>query len=188
MILITSPPCLLPGIQMMSFSFEPLKEDDLALMCNWLQEPLIKKYYGKGQCITLDEIKAKYMPRILGTKNVPSFIICSDEIPIGFIQYYLLTEHLPEGISGYENALFMQYDTSDMVGIDCFIANAVNRGKGLGSQLINKFIADLVRFRAVIVDPDQHNLQAINCYKKAGFKDTNYSEDPNYLVMIKKLL
>jgi len=152
---------------MKPFSFELLSEPDLQLMYDWFQESTIKASYARGQVFSLKDIKDKYLPRILGKDNIPSYIIKDNRRPIGFIQYYLLTEHLPEGIKSYTNPLFHQYPADDIAGIDCFIAHAENRGKGLGSQLIHKFIADfLVRFRAVIVDPDIQNQQAIRCYEK----------------------
>ncbi|HAT8252213.1 TPA: GNAT family N-acetyltransferase, partial [Legionella pneumophila] len=73
-------------------------------------------------------------------------------------------------------------------GIDLFIAESEGRGRGLGVELINRFIDKfLTRFKAVVVDPDVNNQQAIRCYEKAGFQQTDFSQDPNHLIMIKPL-
>ena len=157
-------------------------------MYDWFQDATIKASYARGQLFSLADIKEKYLPRILGKDNIPSYIIKDNQRSIGFIQCYLLTEHLPEGIMSHNSPLFHQYLADEIAGIDCFIAHPENRGKGLGPQLIQQFIDDfLMHFRAIMVDPDTHNQQAIKCYVKAGFKEMTFSENPEHLVMIKKL-
>lgn len=100
----------------------------------------------------------------------------------------MLSEHLPEGILNYKNSLFNQYSSDQIVGIDCFIASAMDRGNGLGIQLINDFISDfLMCFKGVLVDPAYDNTFAIRCYEKACFKKTTYSENKDYLVMLKTI-
>ena len=94
-------------------------------------------------------------------------------------------EFLPEGIKGLENPLFQQYNVKDIVGIDLFIAEEKGRGKGLGVELIGQFINEfLTEFKAIIVDPNVSNQQAIRCYEKAGFKKTDLSQDSNHLIML----
>jgi aminoglycoside 6'-N-acetyltransferase len=173
---------------MNQFEFKTLEEADLGLLYRWFQDPTIKQHYARGRAFTSKDIKNKYLPRILGEENIPSFIAYKNNNPIGFIQYYVLSEHLPEGILNYKNSLFSQYSPDEVVGIDCFIASGSNRGQGIGAQLINDFIAEfLMQFRSVIVDPAYDNTFAIRCYEKADFKKTAYSEDKNYLVMLKTI-
>jgi Acetyltransferase (GNAT) domain len=84
--------------------------------------------------------------------------------------------------------LFDEATPEQLVGIDLFIAEPSCRGVGLGRQIIRRFIAkQLYRFKAVVVDPQIGNEQAIACYQKAGFVPTQYSEDANYLLMINML-
>ena len=85
--------------------FKPLHEDDLQLLYQWFQEPTINQLYARDQAWSLKDIENKYLPRLIGHDNVPSFIIYSDHNPIGFIQYYCLSEHYPEGIQK-ESSLF----------------------------------------------------------------------------------
>lgn len=171
-----------------TLQFRPLRERDLDLLYHWFQEPIINQLYGRSKSWTPENIKHKYLPRIQGKEFVPSFIIYNNTRPIAFIQYYCLTEHFPEGIPVHTHPLFKEYNPDEIVGIDLFIANDRDRGKGLGQQIINRFIADfLMTYRAVIVDPDTNNSQAIRSYQKAGFEQTTYSEDPKYLIMIKNI-
>ena len=88
--------------------FKPLHEDDLQLLYQWFQEPTINQLYARGQAWSFKDIENKYLPRLTGHDNVPSFIIYSDHKPIGFIQYYCLSEHYPEGIQ-QESPLFKSY-------------------------------------------------------------------------------
>jgi RimJ/RimL family protein N-acetyltransferase len=174
---------------MKSFVFNPLAENDLILLHRWFQEPIINQWYARGKHWSLEAIRGKYGPRILGKENVPSFIIYRDNTPIGFIQYYQFENGYPEGIQGDHNSLFKQYKQSDLVGIDLFIAEENMRGQGFGIKIINQFIDDfLSQFSAVVVDPEFSNGTAIRCYEKAGFMKTAFSEDANYLVMVKQLV
>jgi aminoglycoside 6'-N-acetyltransferase len=186
--LTTYQPCQWNEMIMNGFEFKLLDEKDLALLHRWFQEPTIKQSYARGQRFTLEDIKNKYLPRIKEQENVRSFIAYRDNIAIGFIQYYQITESsLPEGVKSYNSPLFKQYTPNELAGIDCFIASAENRGKGLGQDMINTFITEfLLNFKAIIVDPDKSNQSAIRCYEKAGFKTSNYSEDNHYLVMLKE--
>jgi len=171
---------------MNSLQFKRLCENDLELLYTWFKEPTINQMYARNQIWSLEDIQKKYLPRILGQENVPSFIIIQNSTPMGFIQCYCLTDYLPEGILGYNNSLFTEYTPQELVGIDLFITKDRDRGKGLGETIINCFITQfLTRYRAVIVDPDKNNIQAIRCYEKAGFINSSFSEKPNYVVMIK---
>jgi aminoglycoside 6'-N-acetyltransferase len=67
--------------------FKPLQKDDLQLIYQWFQEPTINQLYARGQTWSFKDIENKYLPRLTGYDNVPSFIIYSDNKPIGFIQY-----------------------------------------------------------------------------------------------------
>nr|HAT8713249.1 GNAT family N-acetyltransferase [Legionella jordanis] len=174
---------------MSHFIFKPLTVEDLNQLYQWFQEPTINYWYARDKNWTLNEIKEKYEHRILGKEQVPSFIVYVDNSPFGFIQYYLLTESLPDGIDGYDSVLFQQYKAKDLVGIDLFIAEENGRSKGLGVELIDQFINKfLTCFKAIVVDPNVNNQHAIRCYEKAGFNQTGFSEDSNHLIMIKSLL
>lgn len=45
------------------------------------------------------------------------------------------------------------------------------------ATLVNEFLS---HFHLLVVDPYIKNIQAIRCYKKSGFEESNNSEDPNY--------
>jgi len=170
------------------FKFKILKQNDFTLLYQWFQEPAINQWYARGKHWSLEAIREKYEPRTLGQENVPSYIIYKNETPIGFIQYYQLEHSFPEGIHGQHNLLLKQFNQADLVGVDLFIADGNLRGQGFGNRIINQFIESfLSNFSAVVVDPEVLNSAAISCYTKSGFMKTSFSEDPNYLVMVKPL-
>lgn len=171
-----------------SIQFKQLVEEDLELMYSWFKEPIINQMYARGQSWSLDDIRQKYLPRILGYEKVPSFIILEEGQPIGFIQYYCFVDFLAEGIIDNDNSLFDKYSSKNTAGIDLFIADSLNRGIGLGSNIINRFIATyLQKFQCIVVDPDKNNLKAIRCYEKSGFVKSTFSKHPTYILMIKEL-
>ncbi|WP_058514875.1 GNAT family N-acetyltransferase [Legionella santicrucis] len=171
-----------------SLAFKPLKKADLRLVFEWFQELIIKQSYARNQNWPMEAIEAKYMPRIEGKDPVPSFIIYSNQKPIGFIQYYCLKDHYPEGVSSSENKLFSEISPEEVVGIDLFIAEESHRGKGLGQIITHSFITEkLAHYKAVVVDPSMDNIQAIRCYQKAGFSITMHSQNPEYVLMLKAI-
>jgi aminoglycoside 6'-N-acetyltransferase len=167
--------------------FKPLREVDLTILWKWFQEPTINQLYARGQNWSLTDIENKYLPRLIGQDNVPSFIIHLDNNAIGFIQYYCLSEDYPEGIQK-GSSLFKRHYPNQIAGIDLFIATHENRGQGLGVVIINQFINEfLTLFRLVVVDPSHDNIHAIRCYEKAGFEQSNYSENESYCIMLRSI-
>jgi len=65
---------------MSNLSFAPLTLNDLSLLHQWFQEPVIHKLYGRSQNWSMAEIERKYKPRILGKEHIPSFIIHLDSL------------------------------------------------------------------------------------------------------------
>lgn len=170
------------------FKFKPLHKNDLHLLYQWFQEPTINQWYARGKDWSLNEIKEKYEPRLSGKEYIPSFIVYKADVPVGFIQYYLLERNLSEGIQDSHNLLFKQYNQNELAGIDLFIATEAMRGKGLGKKVINQFIEEFLgKFAAVVVDPEVNNIAALRCYEKAGFQRTTFSENPYYFLMVKSL-
>lgn len=171
----------------MNITFKILQKTDLSLLHQWFQEPMVKKWYARDIDFSLEDIHKKYLPRILGQENVFSFIVNLDEKSIGFIQYYALNHYLPEGIQE-KNAIFRIAKSNQMAGIDFFIGEPSCRGKGLGQKILLQFSKLFLKthFLIEIVDPSVHNKRAIGCYQQCGFTGTSYSEDKNFIILIKQ--
>jgi aminoglycoside 6'-N-acetyltransferase len=68
-------------------SFRALDRGDLPMMYRWLNTPHVAEWWSdEGR--SLDEIVAKYSPRIDGKEDVRCFVIVIDGTTIGYIQEY----------------------------------------------------------------------------------------------------
>lgn len=79
----------------MKISFRCLSEADFTLLLKWLEEPHVKAWWDPEIQWTLDLIKEKYGSYVKGyklygnvRKSINAYIICIDEVPIGYIQLY----------------------------------------------------------------------------------------------------
>lgn len=173
----------------MKINFVPLEQQHLKLIHKWFQEPSVKKWYARGLTFSYGDIEKKYLPRIQGDEQTPSYIININDQNIGFIQYYSLINGFPEGITNINNALFKLQQRKNICGIDLFIAEGDLRGKGIGVDIINNFIERFLtnNFKMICIDPSIDNLQAVRCYEKSGFEPTNFSEDHNHIILIKNI-
>ncbi len=163
------------------FNFKSLQEDDLTLLCAWLDKPHVKAWWNDG--FTHDEIKEKYRRRI-GDPIVVPFIVYLDEVPIGFIQYY----HADKVGDGW-----WPDEVEGTVGIDQFIGEEDYLNRGYGSKMIAEFVKKLFAtpgIKKIITDVDPKNQRAIRCYEKVGFKFVKELMTPDglaYLMEQKKI-
>lgn len=58
-----------------TITFKLLTKDDLALLHDWFQKPLIQQWYAKGKTFTLEMIKEKYLPRIFNPDSLSVLVI-----------------------------------------------------------------------------------------------------------------
>ena len=83
---------------------------------------------------------------------------------IGFIQAYVAMD---SGDGWWEE----ERDPGTR-GIDQFLANAQQLGRGLGTAMVRAFVAQLFQDPAVTkvqTDPSPKNERAIRCYRRVGF-------------------
>jgi aminoglycoside 6'-N-acetyltransferase len=176
---------------MLHVNFRKLELTDIELIYNWFKKPEINKWYARGKSWDYEEIENKYLPRIIGSENIPSFIIEFDDIQIGFIQYYPLTAFLPDGFS-IEQAGQYQIDLNKAAGMDLFIGEPLLLGKGYGPKALYKFLESIVfkKFDVVFVDPESINIRAIKAYTKCGFKplDENHQSKVHLMILYKEAL
>ena len=148
---------------------------DLPMLHEWLNRPHIVRWWGGEACRpTLADVRAKYLPRVLGKEAVTPYIAMLGQEPIGFAQSYVA---LGSGGGWWED------ETDPGVrGIDQSLANAADLGKGLGTKLVRALVERLFADPAVTkvqTDPAPHNLRAIRCYEKAGFVQSRHITTPD---------
>ncbi len=148
-------------------SFRALREADLPLMHRWLNTPHVSEWWSLdgNHHPSLEEVEAKYSPRVLGRENVDCYIFSCDDKPTGMIQACDMDKELKE------KADFGLQD--NCVGIDLFIGEENSIHRGLGSRIVRQFLKQIVfadkKAAACSVDPYAENKIAIKCYQKAGF-------------------
>ncbi len=149
----------------MSVIFSPLAENDLELLCQWLNRPHVMQWWG-GVPKTLQEIRDKYLPRISG--EVPSMgYICHENGPVGYIQTHWLVD-FPDYVEKLGDGI-----EPNMAAIDIFISDEKNLHRGLGQAIIRDFLREIVFAKmgaaACTVGPSIENKPSIRAYEKAGF-------------------
>jgi len=133
------------------------------LMHRWLNDDFVARWWPGWP--RLEQVRARYAPRIEGTEPTRCFIAEIDTIPIAFIQCYYIRDW-PDYAIGDEAA--------NSAGIDLFIADRTRAYQGLGPRIIREFLGCVVfaefEVDSCIIGPAQNNYAAIRAYEKAGFK------------------
>jgi aminoglycoside 6'-N-acetyltransferase Ib len=157
----------------MRFEFKPVTESDLELLFEWLNRPHVAEWWDGP--ISLAEVGDKYLPRLSLDASVHSHIARLNGIPVGFIQSYVV---MAQQTSGW----WLDETDPDAVGIDQFLADAENLGKGMETDIVSQFVEFLFQDPAVTkiqTDPAATNLRAIRCCEKAGFRKIGIVETPD---------
>ena len=141
-------------------------DDDFDLMAKWLSDPAVLQFYeGLSNSYCREKVIRKFGPRALGEDRVEACIFEFQKIPIGYIQFYELSESMK-----------VEYEivgSGNVYGIDLFIGETQYWNQGLGSVVVKKMINYLFQEKKavkVFIDPQTRNHRAIRCYEKCGFK------------------
>ena len=126
----------------------PATDDDLDLLVGWLADPEVYRWW-EDRPLSREEVADLYTGR--REPEVEPFIIETDRMPIGYLQWWQGTE-----TSG---------------GIDLFLVPSA-RGRGLGpdaARAAATFLLDERGWMEVTVDPVVDNVRAIRAFERAGF-------------------
>ncbi len=140
---------------MTDVSFIPVSEHHRPLLKTWLSAAHVRAWWGE----TESELALIYD----GKGEHEPFIAFVDSEPVAYIQAWWPGQH-PD--LGWQRGM-----DSSTRGIDLFIGEDKNTGRGLGAVIIKDFAARLFGEGAqrLVIDPDSRNARAIACYKKVGF-------------------
>jgi len=171
------------------YHFPPLTEADLPLVRRWLLEPHVSRWWDDPPDPSYPENEvAKYEGRIRGDDD-PTLLFLIRHLgrPLGFIQCYLIDDD-----QEYSAAVALD---APAAGIDVFIGEAAEIGRGHGPALIRAFLRDVVfptyDVDECVIGPSVKNASAIRAYEKAGFhffKDAAVPDepDPEHLMRIRR--
>ncbi len=158
---------------MSPITFQPLAAQDIPLLHEWLCRPHVRQWWGDpGDPQT---VAADYLPLTDPASPDRAYIALLDGEPVGYIQSYCVMGDAAEG---------WWPDESDpgARGIDQFLADGGRLGQGLGTRMVQAFVARLFADPAVTriqVDPAPANARAIACYRRAGFADAGLVDTPD---------
>lgn len=146
----------------LAISFRPLTVDDIPMLHDWLARPHVSEWWGRPD--SLAEVEADYLPMIRPESTTRGYIASFAEEQIGFIQSYVVKD------SG--DGWWDQETDPGARGIDQFLADAEQLGRGLGSAMVRMFVDGLfadASITQVQADPSPDNVRAIRSYARAGF-------------------
>jgi RimJ/RimL family protein N-acetyltransferase len=154
---------------MTAFRFEPLTEADRPILLEWLSRPHVAEWWEGPY--TADRVRAEFPDP---DAKVAQYLAHEVGPPVGFIQSYV--------VAGAGGGWWEGERDPGARGIDGFLADPADLGKGLGTRMIAAFVARLFADPAVTkiqIDPDPENARAIRCYEKVGFERVGIVETPD---------
>lgn len=151
--------------------FRGLAMDDLPRLHEWLARPHVRRWYAPEPA-AYEEVAAKYAPRTADGHPVRSYVIVLEEREIGYVQSYDVDDgRFPGG-----------------VGIDLFIGEAEHVHRGIGAEVIRRFVDEVVfgreGARVCVADPHPENRASIRAFRKAGFRPLGESDRGDAVYMI----
>lgn len=141
-----------------------LEDEDADFLVKWLSDPRVLAYYeGRDRPHDLAMVRQHFYDR---TQDHTACLIEYEGQPIGYIQYYLISE---EDIAayGYEDI------EGKIYGMDQFIGETDYWNKGIGTALIKSMVHYLTTAEEaimIIMDPQVWNERALRVYEKCGFR------------------
>ena len=156
-----------------TLAFRPLTRGDLPLLHEWLRRPHVAEWWGTVP--TEAELAEEYGPLIDGVVPHRASFCLRGGVPVGFIQSYTPVATHAEG-------WWLDEHDPGVRGIDQFLANADELGRGLGTAMIRAYVATLFADGAVTrvqTDPSPDNARAIRCYEKSGFRAAGVVDTPD---------
>ena len=165
-------------------TFRPVQHEDIPDLHRWRNEPHVLQWWYEDDDSepTLEVVAKNYGPDYDDKEH--RYIIERDGRSIGYIQMYLLSDW-PD---------YAKLIQEEGAGIDLFIGEPDLINKGIGTEVIDRFVEDVVFADASIaqcvIDPEIRNRAAIRAYEKAGFSPRRTVEVPNTpgpeLIMVRK--
>ena len=143
-------------------SFRPIAAADLPTLRDWLARPHVSQWWGEPESFA--DVEAHYLPMIAPESTTRGYVASLGRQPIGFIQSYV--------VLGSGGGWWEQETDPGARGIDQFLANVEQLGRGLGGAMVRSFVDGLFRdplVTKVQADPAPENQRAIRSYARAGF-------------------
>jgi RimJ/RimL family protein N-acetyltransferase len=154
--------------------FRPMDHADLPLLHEWIERPHVKRFYGDHG--TYEDVVDHYLPALEGRDPTEHHIVLVDGRSVGMVQTYLVKDYPAHaalmGVAGDEG----------IAGVDILVGEEELTGRGLGSEILRRFVDEIVFARsktvACIADPAVDNAASVRAFEKAGFRVVSEHVDP----------
>lgn len=150
----------------MEIEFRRLRRQDLPLLASWLSRPHVAQWW-REPC-DIGSVERRYRPSIDGDDPAEVFIAYVDDVPAGIAQRYLIDDE-----PGWKASLAPSGENEEAAGIDYFLGEEGLMGRGVGAEMISRFVeATWERYPAiarVVVSTNQANRRSWRALEKAGF-------------------
>src|SRR5437763_1774680 len=153
-------------------TFRQLTMGDMRMLHEWLQRPHVAEWWTPTP--TLDEVVEDFKELTRPAGRDQGYIALRDSREIGYIQSYV--------VMGSGDGWWADERDPGARGIDQFLSDGDQLGRGLGTAMIRAFVDRLFGDPAVTrvqTDPDPRNLRAIRCYEKSGFERAREVDTPD---------
>lgn len=114
-------------------TFRPLTERDLPQLADWLNKPHLRRFFQK-KTVSLAEVQAKYGPRARGETPTRCHLAILGGRPFGYLQNYRIADYPDWAAMIGEN---------DGIGIDLAIFEPDLIGKGLGREMLARYLSEI---------------------------------------------
>jgi aminoglycoside 6'-N-acetyltransferase len=148
--------------------FQPLREDDLTLVRDWVGREHVRRWWR-------DPIEEAIDKRRRGIEEgrTDQYLIVVEGRPAGLIQTYLVADSPDwEAIVGAEPGL---------AGVDLLIGEEELVGRGVGPQVLKAFAREVVFARpetnACVATVEEPNRRSWRAFEKAGFRHVRDVEE-----------
>jgi aminoglycoside 6'-N-acetyltransferase len=162
-------------------AFRPLTAEDFPRLQHWLMQPHVREFYQKAE-ISLDEVEAKYGPRVRGEAPTICHIATYRGEPFAYLQCYRNTDW-PDWAE--------QIAHLDGLSIDLYIGDPTYHRRGFGRAMLAAYLRDVafVAFAdqdSAFIAHEQANLGALRCSEAVGFQPVGpFVEDGEPMMLLR---
>ena len=160
----------------MDLQFRRVTDDDIDLLHRWLNESGVVRWW-EGDDVSRSAVERDYGPA--SSDPTEHWLALDGEHPIGWIQCYGIADEL----ESEEVAEWLRLGVErSAAGIDYLIGAAAERGRGLGSAMIEAFVEQVVfglhpGWTRVCASPYRANVGSWRALEKAGFERVGEFDD-----------